>query len=92
MKTDKKTLMMVIDFLQSREGWDFENLKSEIIEETNLLKHSTMGSFTLSTDECSVEWGEDYICDLDNFIDKYTDIFIEKMCNVLESFVDNEID
>lgn len=91
MKANKKTLMAVKQFLECQEGWDLDELKNEIVEETKLLKIKEMGEYTLATDECGIEWDNKDICVLSEFIDKYTDIFIEKVCNVLDSFVGENI-
>lgn len=94
MKTNKKTLMAVKQFLENRErerereGWSLDELISEIVAETDLLK---IGDITLSIDECSIEWGEREICILSNFIDKYSEVFIEKICNTLDSFIDEDL-
>lgn len=91
MKANKKTLMAVKQFLQNQEGWDLDELKDDIVVETKLLKSKEMGDVTLATDECGITWGDENICVLCNFIDHYTDKFIEKMCNVLDSFVGEDI-
>lgn len=92
MRANKKTLMAIKNFLQNEEGWDLDKVINDITSETNLLHHETMGTHTLSADECSVSWGEDMICDLEEFIENYTDVFIKKICNVLDSFVGEDID
>jgi hypothetical protein len=89
VKANKKTLMAVKQFLQNGEGWDLDELISEWTFETKLLKHKDMGD--VDADECSIKWDEDEICGLDEFIDKYTEILIEKFCNVLDSFVNEDL-
>lgn len=91
MKANKKTLMVVKQFLEDREGWDLEAVISEVVEETKLLKIKEMGEHTLATDECGIEWEGKEICVLDEFINSYTEIFIEKICKVLDSFVGEDI-
>ena len=78
MKADKKTLMVVKQLLELQEGWDLDELIEEMVAETKLLKHKEMGENTLYTDECSINWGEDEICVLQDFINSYTNIFIDK--------------
>jgi len=93
MKANKKTLMAVKQFLDQREGWDLDEVISEVANETKLLKHKDMGEHTLATDECGIVWGEaDNICVLSEFIDSYTEIFIMKICNVLDSFIGEDLD
>lgn len=93
MKANKKTLMAVKQFLELQEGWDLDELKDEIIEETKLLRGKEMGEYTLAlaTDECGIEWDNEFVCVLSDFVDSYTDIFIEKFCNILDSFVGEDI-
>lgn len=92
MKANKKTLMAVKLFLdEEQEFWDIEGFKGELVVKTNLLKHKSMGKSTLSPDECGVEWDGEEICNLQDFIDEYTRQFIEGICNVLDSFVGEDI-
>lgn len=90
-KLNKKTLMAAKQFLELQEGWDLEELKEEMVTETKLLQHGKVGEDTLATDECGVTWDNEDICGLSDFIDAYTDIFIEKICNVLESFMEEDM-
>ena len=92
MKANKKTLMAVKTFLtDEQEYWDKEGIVSEIVAETNLLRHKDMGEHTLATDECGIEWSGEEICVLADFVDSFTNIFIDKICNVLDSFVGEDI-
>lgn len=92
MKANKKTLMAVKHFLdEEQEFWDLEEFKTELIAKTNLLKHKSMGDSLLEADECVIEWDGDEICNLQDFIDNYTQQFIEGICNVLDSFVGEDI-
>jgi len=91
MKANKKTLMVVKQLLELQEGWDLNELIEEMVAETKLLKHKEMGENTLYTDECSINWGEDEICVLQDFINSYTNIFIDKFCNILDSFVGEDL-
>lgn len=92
MKANKKTLMAVKHFLQNEEGWDLDEIISEMVSETKLLKHKLMGDQNLATDECVINWGDDEICVLSDFIEEYSDIFIKYICNVLDSFVGEDLD
>ena len=92
IKANKKTLMAVKHFLSEESGsWDKDGMIKEIAHETKLLKHRDMGDNTLSMDECGIEWDGDNICNLDDFINSFSNILIEKFCNVLDSFVDEDI-
>ncbi|MFH0334739.1 hypothetical protein [Clostridium perfringens] len=89
MKANKETLMTVKNYLQDREGYDLEEVISDIVSETGLLE---MEGNTLSLNECSINWGDDEVCVLEDFINDYTNKFINKICNVLDSFVGENID
>ncbi len=90
MKANKKTLLAVKAMLENeQEYWDKEGMISEIVYETKLLKHKSVGN--VSADECGIEWGSDNICNLDDFINSFSDIFLEKICNMVESFIDEDI-
>ena len=90
MKANKKTLMAVRHYLENeQEYWDKDGVISEIAEETKLLQHADMGQ--LAPDECAIEWDGESICNLDDFIRAFFDTTLEKFCNVLESFVGEDI-
>lgn len=91
MKANKKTLMAVKAYLQNQEGWDLNEVISEMVHDTKLLKHESMGEHTLSTDECSIMWEEDDICLLCDFVERYSDVFIENICNILDSFIGEDL-
>ena len=92
MKANKKTLIAVKYMLErEQEYWDKDELISTIVEETNLLKTEEMGEHTLATDECGIEWGGKDICVLSDFVKTFSDIFLEKICNMLDSFVGEDI-
>lgn len=91
MKANKKTLIAVKEFLKDRESWELEDVMSDVVEETQLLKIKEIGEHTLATDECGIEWDGKEICVLAEFIDSYTEIFINKICKVLDSFVGEDI-
>lgn len=93
MKANKKTLLALKTMLeQEQEQYDFEGMISEIVRETGLLKTKEMGEHTLATDECGIEWGGTDVCNLSDFVDSFSNIFLEKMCNFIESFIGEEID
>lgn len=82
----KVKLEEIKEYLEQREGWSLEELIEEIAHSTKLLKFK-QGLGELSIDECEIGWGEDYICDLSEFIESYTNEFIKKVCNVIDSFI-----
>lgn len=91
MKANKKTLMAVKQFLLNEEGWELDELKEEIVEETKLFKNKEMGDHTLATDECGIEWDGKEVCVLSELVDSYTYILLRKVCNVIESFAGEDI-
>ena len=86
MKANKKTLMAVKQFIQNGEGWDLDEIIYDTLVETKKLVHPEMGN--VDADECAVEWDNDTICVLSDLIDEYTRLWLNKFCNVLDSFVD----
>ena len=38
-----------------------------------------------------IRWDNDTICNLDDFISAFSDRFLEKICNILESFIGDDI-
>ncbi|HBX23520.1 MAG TPA: hypothetical protein DEF34_07825 [Desulfotomaculum sp.] len=91
MNANKKTLMAVKSFFENQEGWDLDEVISEMVAETGLLKHKDLGDHTLATDECGIEWDGKEICVLSDFIDVYSNAFIVRICNVLDSFVGEDL-
>ena len=90
MKANKKTLMTVKHFLENeQEYWDKDGVIAEIIEEFRLLQHADMGQ--LEPDECCIEWDGESQSNLDDFIRAFFDATLEKICNVLESFIGEDI-
>lgn len=89
MKANKKTLMAVKQFLEYRDGWDLDELINEMVNETKLLNSKEINN--LASDECIIEWDGETICALAEFLDKYSEIFINKFCNILDSFVGEDI-
>ncbi|MBE6012099.1 MAG: hypothetical protein E7234_06030 [Lachnospiraceae bacterium] len=93
MKANKKTLLAVKSYLEDGPSWDLEEMVSEFVDETGLLKGKVSEEkITLSMDECGIEWGGEEVCNLDDFIKAYTDEFIKGICNMLESFIGEDID
>ena len=91
MKANKKTLMAVKSFLENQEGWDVDEVISEIVEETKLLKVKSMGEHILAIDECVIEWDREEVCNLSDFVDSFSQIFIQKIWNILDSFVGEDL-
>lgn len=89
MKANKKTLMAVKKYLQEQEGWDLDEVINDIVYETGMLKAD---SDLVSPDECDVFCDGDQVCNLDDFIRTFSDLFIQNICSILDSFVGDDID
>lgn len=92
MKANKKTLMAVKRYLEQPEGYEMDEVISDSVYETKLLKTQSMGEQLINPDECNIKWGNEQVCNLDEFINTFSEKFIENICNVLDSFVGNDID
>ena len=92
MTEQEKIIKVIKHFLQNREDWDLNELTYEISEETKLLQNPIIKG-TLSLEECGIIWGDDdVICVLEEFVDRYTEIFIEKICDIMDSFSNEDLD
>ena len=92
MIANKKTLMAVKRYLKEPEGYDMNEVIRDLVYETGLLKTDSMGDALLSSDECDITWDEEQVCVLEDFILAFSDKFIDRMCNILDSFVGDDID
>jgi hypothetical protein len=92
VKANKKTLMAVKRYLDEPEGYDMDEVISDLVYETGLLKMSGTENTLIAPDECEIKWGEDQVCNLDDFISVFSEKFIRNICNVLDSFVGDDID
>jgi len=93
MKANKKTLLAFRKMMENeQESYDYELLVQTCVEETGLLKTAEMGERTLDTDECEIKWGDtEDVCGLCEFIDSFAQNFLEKILNMAESMVGEEI-
>lgn len=92
MKANKKTLMAVKRYLEQPEGYEMDEVISDLVYETKMLKVESMGDKFISPDECDIQWGDELVCNLEDFINEFSEKFIENICNVLNSFVGDDID
>jgi hypothetical protein len=76
-------LQKVQNYFTQREGWSLQELIEETVYETDMLKWVKLN---LSIDELSIYWGDDNIVGLDDFLNSYTKLLINKFCNVVKSF------
>jgi len=92
MKADKRTLTAVKKCLEEQEGYDINDFKEQLLEDVDMLHTKSMGKVLLSSDECGIEWDKEEICVLSDFLDAYTQRFIERICYFLDSFIDTDIE
>lgn len=92
MKAHKKTLVAVKRYLTEPEGYDMDEVISDIVYETRALKIPNSDQELISPDECDIRWGDDEICNLEDFISVFSEKFIDHISNVLDSFVGDDID
>jgi hypothetical protein len=92
MKANKKTLMALKAFFENDACIDINEVIDDLVHDTQMLKIKEMGDMTLATDECAIEWDSKTICTLYDFLEKYTELFNKKICDVLDSFVGEDID
>jgi len=84
LQNDKeKVLSEIIEYFEEQQGYDINEVIADIVHETNLIK---VGEESIDADECSIEWGDDYCCNLDEFVEKYTEELLNKVVNVVKSF------
>lgn len=84
--------MAVKKYLEQPEGYDMDEVISDLVYETELLQVESMADTLISPDECDIKWGDDAVCNLEDFINAFSEKFIENICNVLDSFVGEDID
>lgn len=93
MKANKKTLLAFRKMMENEtEAYDYDGLVQECVEETKLLKTQEMGENTLSTDECEIIWDTEHVCVLCDFVDSFAGIFLDKILNMAESMIGEDID
>lgn len=91
MKANKKTLMAVKRYLTEPEGYDMDEVINDMVYETKKLTMQGMKGL-ISPDECHINWGDDEVCDLEEFISAFSEQFIGHVSSVLDSFVGDDID
>lgn len=90
MKANKKTLMAFRKMMENEtEAYDYEGLVEQCVEETKLLK--VEGISDLATDECGIEWSDEPVCVLSEFVDEFARIFLDKILNMAESMIGEDI-
>ncbi|HBC94363.1 MAG TPA: hypothetical protein DCZ10_16055 [Pelotomaculum sp.] len=72
-------LREIIDFFEQEQGYDKDEVISEILGEIKGLKG-------YDADEIGLEWDGEEIMILDDFVQEFYAKLIEKVCNVIKSF------
>lgn len=83
-------LKNVLEYFEQRDGYDLNEVIEDMVAELNMLKHPSMGEHSLSMGECGIEWDDDCICVLDDFVRAYTHKLLEGVCNVIKSELKSE--
>lgn len=90
MQAHKKTLMAVKNYIENQNNWELGELVAQIVEDTKILRQNDEH---ILTEECFViSYDDTEICNLNDFLESYTEKFIERFCYVLDSFVGDSID
>jgi len=74
-----KKLQQIIDFFELEEGYNKNEIISDMIGEIKGLKG-------YSSDEIRLEWDGEHLMTLDDFVNEFYYKLIEGVCNVIESF------
>lgn len=94
MKMNKRTLMAVKEYFETGMDFDISELQEQIVKDVGFLKsdgyNPNLPSY-IASDECEITWDKIFICNLEEFLIDYTQHFIDRVCNVLDSFVGEEI-
>ena len=92
MKADKKTVEAIRNYFETQggysEGW-MKELINDTAFKTNLLTSEGCNIFT-SPDECMVYWTEEEVCVLQEFLEEYTSVLLDKVCKFIGSLEHDE--
>jgi len=83
--------MAVKKYLEEPEGYDMDEVISDMVYDTKMLQVKSMEGTLICPDECDIKWGDELVCNLEDFISAFTEKFIENICNILDSFVGEDI-
>jgi len=86
MQNYKGTTGRVKKYLESL-AYDNE-FKELLIEDVGLLHNELLEGESINPDSCTINWDDDIICGLDDFLDAYFQSFIHRTCNILDSFAE----
>jgi hypothetical protein len=72
-------LQEIIDFFELKEGWDKDEVISDMLGKIKELKG-------YASDEIGLEWDGETLMVLKDFVDQFYRLIIYGVCNVLKSF------
>jgi len=94
VKMDNNTLEVLASVIREQEGWDLNELICDLLGETGMMKSEVGKEFTVNADECSIVWGDiedgEDLCNASDLINDYTRRLLKGVCNVIESFKNQE--
>lgn len=72
-------LQEIIDFFELKEGWDKEEVISDMLGQIKELQG-------YASDEIGLEWDGETLMVLNDFMDQFYRLIMSGVCNVLKSF------
>ena len=84
MNNKNKLLDEIKDYFELEEGWDSNEVINDFISEISWLEGN-------SPDEIGLEWDGEFLMTLDDFAKKFYDKIIKGVCNVLESYKEDQM-
>lgn len=83
----KKVCKELIDFFKNEDGWDKEEIISEISSSVMKKLNCMLGENSISSDEVILFWGDDVSlkCTLHDFEEMFFDEIIKGVCNVIKT-------
>jgi len=76
------------DYISETMNYDMDELMERLVENIDEMKVN--GKHTASLDECVVEWGDDYLMDLDDYTKRVFKEAVYRVVNVIKSFEEEE--
>lgn len=77
------------DYINNSLNYDVELVMEKLVENIEELK--VCNKHTVSLDECSINWGDDFLMDAEDFVKQLFKQAVELVINVVESFEEEEI-
>jgi hypothetical protein len=74
----------VADTLKHKELYDIHGYMEDMAAETKVLKYLDFED--LSLDECEIEWMNKYVCNLETFLNAYTNLLIDNIEAMIRNY------